>query len=188
MIDARNLRDKAHLGNISNERPGYYKWWADEETFREILTELEVGFEEIEPYVEKQGELYCVYVGIAANESIRNRLNWHVNDSHTLARVKNGTLSTLRQSISSLVAHDQSDKEATDNFIDRLKIEYFENENPIGSPQAKEELRDVERALMQKNLYVLNIQENRHEMAGPIRRRLRKIRREGRERALAGHR
>ena len=77
-------------------------------------------------------------------ESIRDRLNWHINDTHTETRVKYGTLSTLRQSIASIIAHNQYDKKATDDFIDKLEVEYFFNEQPIKSANAKNELTCID--------------------------------------------
>ena len=58
--------------------------------------------------------------------------------------------------------HNQYDKEATDNFIDKLEVEYFFNDNPIKSSDAKNELTDIEKQLLQEHLRVLNIRDNNH--------------------------
>lgn len=108
--------------------------------------------------------------------SIRDRLNWHVNDKHTENSVKYGTLSTLRQSIAGIVAHNQYDKEATDNFIDKLEVEYFFNEQPIKSANAKNELTGIEKALLQEYLRILNIRDNDHPCAKEIKKELKRLR------------
>lgn len=115
-------------------------------------------------------------MGIAVNESIRKRINWHVNDSHTKSRVENGTLSTLRQSISSIVAEDQYNKIETDKFIDKLKIEYFTLNYPISSEEAKKELERIEKELLIQNLHLLNIKDNKHPLAKPIIKKLKHLR------------
>ena len=110
IINAKELRNKEALLNIPNDLPGYYKWWAEKTELDIILLALDVDYTEMFSLIEQRDGLYCIYVGIAAKESIRKRLDWHVNDTHTPSRVLNGTLSTLRQSISSVVAHNQYDK------------------------------------------------------------------------------
>ena len=122
MIEAEKLRNKAVLNNVS-VRPGYYKWWAKKAELDVILSALNAETPEITAALEEKEGLYCIYVGIAVKESLRKRLDWHVNDKHTASKVKNGTLSTLRQSIASIVAHNQYDKKATDAFIDKLYVE-----------------------------------------------------------------
>lgn len=176
MINAKDLREKDNLLKISNDKPGYYKWWAKKEQLDLLLKELDTSFDSIEKFLEKNNGLYCIYVGIAVKESIRARLNWHVNDKHEKSQVKNGTLSTFRQSISSVVAHNQYDKIATNKFIDLLKIEYYELDYPIKSEIAKEEIHKIERNLLSKNLYILNIQENNFEQAKSIKSKLKQLR------------
>lgn len=176
MIKAKDLREKDNLLKISNDKPGYYKWWANKEQLGLLLKKLDVSFSSIEKFLEKDNGLYCIYVGIAVKESIRARLNWHVNDKHEKSQVKNGTLSTFRQSISSIVTHNQYDKIATNEFIDLLKIEYYELNYPIKSEIAKEEIHKIERNLLSRNLYILNIQENNFEQAKSIKSKLKQLR------------
>lgn len=167
MLDAKTLRNKQTVNTIPGDKPGYYKWWAEKSEVDLILKELNITYDFAEQYFEKKGNLYCIYVGIAAKESIRKRLDWHVNDKHTPSRVKNGTLSTLRQSISSVVAHNQYDKTATDDFINKLSIEYYTINSPIKSTEAIEKLHSIERDLMQRNWYLLNIRDNKFVYAKP---------------------
>lgn len=177
MIEAKNLRNKSFINEIPNTKPGYYKWWASRAELDIILSALGVGYAEVANYLEEnENHMYCIYVGIAAKESIRRRLNWHVNDSHRPSRVRNGTLSTFRKSISSLVAHNQFDKAATDAFIDKLSIEFYTVDETIRSPEAIDKLHRMERKLLSEKLRPLNIQENYHPQAHEIKKRLRVLR------------
>lgn len=177
MINIKQLRTKGALQQVPN-KPGYYKWWANQDDFKTIIDKLDVQYGTIEPYLDKSADdaLICIYIGIAAKESLRKRLDWHINDPHTESRVKNGTLSTLRQSISSVIKGNQFDKDATNDFMNRLYIEWFEIDAPIKSEKAKMELHTVECTAMKNYLYVLNIQDNKHKAAKPIKTQLKLIR------------
>lgn len=175
MLKASTLRNKTELQKIP-AAAGYYKWWCEKAELDVILNALAIDFSDVQQAIERKDNLYCVYIGIAAKESVRDRLNWHVNDKHTASRVKNGTLSTLRQSISSIVAKNQFDKEATDAFIDKLYVEWFCIDSPIKSAEAKVELHDAEQSLLLDCLRVLNIQENHHPLAEPIKFKLKLLR------------
>ncbi len=176
IIKAKELRNKDVLNTISDSKPGYYKWWSPIEALEIILKELDTSFEDIKPYLETKDELYCIYVGIAVKESLRDRLNWHVNQKHRESAVRSGTLSTLRQTISSIVAHDQYNEDRTNEFIDLLTIEYFELPLKIKSDEASEEIHRIEHELLSSHLRVLNIQENSHPNANNIKRKLKELR------------
>ena len=180
MIKAPSLRNPEELKKISS-KPGYYKWWVPKTELDFILKALDVSFSEIEKALETKDNLFCVYVGIAAKESVRARLNWHINDPHTSSRVKNGTLSTLRQTISSIVAHNQYDKAATDLFIDSMFVEWFYIDAPIKSEAAKTELHKIELKLMSEYLRILNIQDNHHPLSKPIKKELKVLRKESKK-------
>lgn len=176
MIQAKNLRNKNILQTLP-KCPGYYKWWAKKNELDLILNALNANTPEIVSVLEKQGDLYCVYVGIAVKESLLKRLDWHVNDKHTASKVKNGTLSTLRQSISSIVARNQYDKKATDEFIDKLYVEWFESKNAVKSEAAKEEIESIEKSLINgRYLRPLNIKDNHHPKACETVKPLKKLR------------
>ena len=184
IVKAIELRNKENLQKIK-KLPGYYKWWAKRTELDVILTELNVKFDDVKSSIETKSGMFCIYVGIAVNEPVVDRLNWHVNDKHTESSVKYGTLSTLRQSIASIVAHNQYDKEATDNFIDKLEVEYFFNDNPIKSTDAKNELTDIEKQLLQEHLRVLNIRDNNHPCAKEIKKELKRLRKISKNTAIA---
>lgn len=180
MTKASTLRNKENLSAIA-AAPGYYKWWAARPELDVILNALDVSFNEVSSALETSGDLFCIYVGIAAKEPVRARLDWHVNDPHTASRVKNGTLSTFRQSIASVVARNQYDKAATDSFIDKLYVEWFCSDKAIKSEEAKIELRDVERRLLLEHLRVLNIQENKHPLATLCKKTLKALRKQSKQ-------
>jgi len=175
LLNASKLRNKEELIKIPN-KAGYYKWWSNKNELYTILKKLNVKFDDIKDYIETKNNLYSIYVGIAVKESVRSRINWHINDKHTKSRVENGTLSTFRQSISSIVAENQYDKSETDKFINKLKIEYFTTDNPIKSIEAKKELEEKEKKLMNTQLYVLNLQNNHHPQAKAIKKELKYLR------------
>lgn len=177
MVKASSLHNPEELKKISS-KPGYYKWWISKNFFDFLLDALNVSFEDIKNALEERDGLFCVYVGIAAKESVRQRLNWHINDPHTVSRVNNGTLSTLRQTISSLVSHNQYDKTSTDQFIDRMYVEWFYIDSQIGSEETKKDLHDIETKLMAEYLRILNIQDNHHPLSDSIKRRLKTLRNE----------
>ncbi|UTC62504.1 hypothetical protein E4O05_00895 [Treponema sp. OMZ 787] len=184
IVKAIELRNKENLQKIK-KMPGYYKWWAKRTELDIILNELNVNFDDVKSSIETKLDMFCIYVGIAAKESIGERLNWHVNDKHTTTSVKYGTLSTLRQSIASIVAHDQYNKKATDDFIDKLYVEYFFNDHRIKSGDAKNELTCIERQLLQEYLRVLNIMENNHPCAKEIKKELKRLRKISKNTAIA---
>ena len=168
ILEARLLRNREHLNTVSDTKPGYYKWWATYEALDILLSKLDVDFSNISPYLEIKDCLYCIYVGIAVKESLRRRLNWHINQQHTDSAVKNGALSTLRQTISSVVAHDQYNEQETNKFIDLLKIEYFELPYEIRSAEAKQEIHKIERKLMESSLRILTNHEHHKPQANEI--------------------
>jgi hypothetical protein len=103
-------------------------------------------------------------------------LDWHINQRHTEGAVQNGTLSTLRQSLSSLVAGDQYNEAATNDFIDKLLIEYFPVEYEIKSTEAKIFLEENERNEMSSHVLILNIKDNKRLEVKDFRKDLSRLR------------
>lgn len=181
-VKASCLRDKNNLEAIP-QCPGYYKWWAGRAALQVILDRLDMCFEDICSQLEMKGEMFCIYVGVAIKESVRARLDWHINQKHTYTPVKCGTLSTLRQTISSIVGSSMADENATNEFIDMLTVEYFLSEQPIKSAAAFDEIHAIERQLLSSNyLYILNIQDNKHALAPT--KQLRELRKQAKIKAL----
>ena len=180
MLRAKDLRKTEQgLTKIQlnpQKAPGYYKWWASKKEFSFLLSELGGNFAKVVDSVEQKDGMYCIYVGIAVKESVQSRINWHINDKHTEKRVQNGILSTLRKSISSIVAKNQYAKQETNDFIDKLKVEVFYSNNKIKSPEAKMELESIEKRLMKNQLFILNIRDNVHPLCVDIKKKLSALR------------
>jgi hypothetical protein len=183
IIQAKLLRNKKELADVPNDRPGWYRWWAREPKVRALLDSnflAQKYFDKLAANLPKgEGDLheyYYIYTGVAAKDSIRSRLNWHINQHHTESAVKHGTLSTLRQSLSSLVAGNQRDEKATNDFIDALTVEYFPLEYQIKSPEAKQYLERNENHEMEKYMLILNIQNNNRSEIHDFKKALSKLR------------
>ena len=160
-VAAKRLRVPAELAKVTCDKPGWYRWWAPRSALKKLLG---AQYRAILPKLTKgcgnlKGHRY-VYVGVAIKESIRARLNWHVNQKHSFGCIKHGTLSTLRQSISSLVGSSQGDEAATNRIIDQLTVEFFPVNSPIRSIEAKTLTERLERGEMQLHSLPLNIQHN----------------------------
>ena len=165
-VFARELRNKDNLRAIPADKPGYYKWWAQKDNLQTVLDRLEMDFDAVKHCLEVKEGYFCVYVGVAIKESVRARLDWHVNQIHNPTNVKCGTLSTLRQTISAIVGQNMMDTVATNDFIDKLLIEYYLVDLPIKSQEAKETIGKWEKDLLNGNtLYLLNIADNHHPLA-----------------------
>ncbi len=169
LIEAKELRNIEHLRSIPNNIPGWYKWWAPETTLELLLNSPYISqkyFLDLLPHLTTKNingiNYYYIYVGVAIKESIRDRLNWHVNQHHTKSSVESGFLSTLRQTISSLVAGNQYDEESTNKLIDTLIIEYYPVETSIKSLEAKEQIERIEKEELANNALPLNLRDNKN--------------------------
>lgn len=183
--EAKSLRDKINLISVPGDKPGYYKWFCQKEDLIIILNALGERFDDLEKYFEKRDNLYCIYVGVAINESIRSRLDWHINQSNNYVAVRTGFLSTLRQSIASVISGDMSDTISTNNFIDKLYVEYHYFDYVIKSDEAKEYIGDIERKLLSSDkLYILNIKDNKNFLAKEILPKLKNMRKNAKKTAL----
>lgn len=171
VITAKDLRKKDKLLKVPSNVPGWYKWWAPKEALSILLNSSYINnkyLNILKKHLTKKkinGKVYYyIYVGVAIKESIRDRLDWHVNQKHTTTSVVSGFLSTLRQSISSLVAGDQYNEKATNELIDMLVIEYYSINLPIKSIEAKEYIETIEKNEMNNNVLPLNIRDNKNEL------------------------
>lgn len=170
-----NKRLSDDMQKVPNNRPGWYRWWAPKAALEPLLNSRHISKKYMDEFLQrlqrrkyKQDTYYCIYVGVAVKGSIRSRLNWHVNQDHTESAVQNKALSTLRQSISSLVAGDQYDKKATDKLIDQLLIEYCAIDDPIKSEKAKKRIEQIESDEVKNNLLPLNIKGNKQKILKPF--------------------
>jgi len=183
---AKLLRNPAELAKLPGDRPGWYRWWAPEAEARALLDS---------PYLPQKyspsllamlprgngvlADFCAVYTGIAVKEPLRARLDWHINQRHRESAVKSGTLSTLRQTLSSLLAGDLMNETAANAFIDKLLVEYYPLDLPVGSEEAKRFLESNEQKEMDERLFILNIKDNRRSEAQSFIRDLKRARKIG---------
>ena len=188
-IMAKRLRNTKELATVPGNLPGWYRWWANDEALRALLGD---HFEQLSTLLTKgtSGGLKghsCVYVGVAVKESIRARLNWHINQKHSHGSVKHGILSTLRQSIASLVGKDQGDEGATNRLINLLTVEYFSVKLAIKSSKAKKHIDQMELQELTTKILPLNIQCNRRPEIAEFKKHLRAARKSAKSRYLIKH-
>lgn len=175
LIFAKNLREKAELRKVTKLLPGWYRWWASKESLKKLLNSKFISKEYMSYLVKHLTKkriynktYYYVYVGVAVKESIQERLNWHVNQKHSKTSVESGFLSTLRQTLSSLIAGNQYDEEATNDFIDTLFIEYYPIDYPIKSKEAKVLIEEIEKSELNSNVIPLNLRDNKNNVVKPF--------------------
>ena len=128
------------------DKPGIYAWWARENELQIILNSLNLQYAAIKNSLEEQNGYYCVYVGIAARESVKSRLSWHIKQQNTISSVKSGFLSTLRQSLAGILNVPMTDTARVNAFMDELYVSYSVFECPVKSDQAKQKAHAWENA------------------------------------------
>lgn len=187
-IKAKKLRKS--LDTIPNDKPGWYKWWAPEKYLKKLLDSKHISKKycsELLPHLTTKNidgvKHYCIYVGIATRESIRSRLNWHVNQKHTDSSVESRFLSTLRQSISSIIAHDQYEEDKTTKLINKLTIEYYSVDIPTKSAEAKAKIEAIEKIELTDNMLPLNLTNNKNDIVKSFLKELRRVRKESRNKS-----
>ena len=184
VVSAKVLRQKDMLALIPDDKPGWYRWWAPQKALESLLNSPYISkpyLNELIPHLcsyMREQEYFYIYVGVAINESIRDRLNWHINQRHTESAVKSGFLSTLRKTISSLVAGDQYNESATNELIDQLIVEYSAMDLPIKDPTAKSVITSIEDIEIQKHVIPLNIKGNKRSVLKPFLLELKKSRKQ----------
>lgn len=135
-----------------NKCYGYYIWWFHPDCVKSLLAPLPgVDYNKL---VSK--EYVALYIGTTPKQTLYSRIKWHIFDKHTAAKVKNGTLSTLRQTLSALLGMDMTKSEAHVNaFIDKnCEVEW----HPTSSAAEAEKKEHTE---LTTNYYPLNIKENK---------------------------
>ena len=173
-------------GNMQSvsDKPGVYQWWADKDDLLIILQALHMQFSDVQSDLEEQDGFYCIYAGIAWRESLRSRLNWHINQKNTISSVKSKFLSTLRQSIAAVLGISMTDTEVVNDFMDRLRVSYDAIDFAIKSQEAKKAAHEWEQNKFNSGkLYILNIQENRNHPQSPY-KKLKELRADARQKAL----
>ena len=185
LVKAKELRNIECLRNIPNDMPGWYKWWAPKQSLELLLNSPYISknfFSELLPHLTVKNingiDYYYIYVGVAIKESIKERLNWHVNQHHLKSSVESGFLSTLRQTIASLISGNQYDEEATNKFIDTLIIEYYPVNMAIKSLKAKDRIEKIEQEELSTNNLPLNLKDNKKSIMKSFLKELKNARRQ----------
>lgn len=163
------MRNSKFAGVCTN--PGHYFLWVEENEANKQLSKLSTAKFNLRKMKINGGDYVCVYVGIAS--SLKERLKWHICQSHTPASIKSGRISTLRKTISALLGINLSASEGSVNdWLDEYC--YFE----WGSNGTKEEAEIIEDNHLSKTggvQYPLNIVHNNTVSKG-IRDKLKKLR------------
>ena len=150
----KNLRD-SKCSTVDN-CPGYYFWWFREDCVKKLLAPLP-GVDYSRLISDRNGYV-ALYVGIVEKEkrTLRQRALWHICDDHSASKVKAGTLSTLRQTISALLGIDMTkSKQAVNDFMDdNCEWEWFPT-------KSGEEAKAKEKEELSKHYYPLNIKANK---------------------------
>ena len=145
------------------EHPGIYRWWFHERS----LKDLGLSSNNTSALWKKtiDGETYyALYVGIAVKETIRKRLNWHINQKHSYSNIKSGTISTLRYTLCALLLKKQVQKTIRES--ERIINEFLDTNcivewTPYFSGTESQIRIDEKKELSQSYWYPLNIQDNK---------------------------
>lgn len=158
-------------------KSGIYFWYMKYNAFiNNFPIELQkVNFHEEQKIIYNGCPYLLVYVGIANKMSLQKRILWHIDDSHSLSKIKSKTLSTLRQSLSSILYKTWNCKTILDDFIE---------ENMIVCCEAIENFETREKQLIQKYILPLNIQHNHSEELKNFIKTLKYLRKKSRENAI----
>ena len=135
-------------------RTGYHFEISRQKYLVFLLEKLDINIDDIKNSLEIKANLYCIYIGKTTNRPVSKCLDDHINMHHYESNVTQGFLSTFRQSISSIVSLNQADEESTNEFIDKLKVEYYLSDNPMNSKQLKNELNSIINDSLEKHLYI----------------------------------
>ena len=141
----RDLRTITSLGGQVPRTNGVYKWWCKRDLLERFLKGIALTLEDCINDIELRNdfvltttdngniveetindEYYCVYVG--ESDDLHQRIlgsNGHINGHHTFKTISCLFLSTLRQTISSVLFLDQSKENETNEILNQMIIEIF---------------------------------------------------------------
>lgn len=111
---------------VLNDKPGIYKWWATEKQFNEFKDYYNIkesGNYEIYPKKIDGETLYCIYVGKASGQTLKDRLKLYVN--------KTEGVSTIRKVLAKIKKTNQKDQ-GISNYIDDLYVSCEVYDMPLG--------------------------------------------------------
>lgn len=141
-----------------NNCPGVYRWWFREDVAQRLLSNLpQVDTKRISKRMLDDGNhcYWALYFGIS--KDLKQRIVWHISQSHTPSAVKTGFLSTLRQTISALLNHDMTKSQDVVNCV--LDSCYWEWEYTTSEVEPK----DIETKELSQSQYIypLNVAKNK---------------------------
>ena len=151
-----------YLCLAGSDCPGTYRWWFHESCLKQL------GLSHIDSQkllsTTFQGKRYhALFFGIAAKETIRQRLHWHINQKHTQSSFKSGYISTLRLTLCALLLNPASkptlkqSEDVVNGYMDKYcVVEWCSYHN-----NAEDQIRADEKAELRSYWYPLNIQGNK---------------------------
>ena len=156
MIESVNSLRKGNYSNVNN-KCGFYRFWFEQEAAQQLLSKLpSVDTCKIATRIIKNTCYWALYFGIS--KDLKDRAIWHIGQKHTESAIKNGTISTLRQTISALLGKDLScSKDDLNSFMDANC--YFEWDY-VNQFKDAEELEKNELS-NEQSIYPLNIKDNK---------------------------
>ena len=133
--------------------PGVYRWWFTEKDAQLLMKPFgnAICWNKILMRMIDEKPYYALYVGIS--KDLLGRIKWHATQKHSKSAVNSGYLSTLRQSVSSLLGINQSMSEkCVTAILERCYWEWDYMQNP--EVWEKAELQCVD------HYYPINLQHN----------------------------
>lgn len=158
--------------------PGAYSWWADLKYVRQLIPSEFLDLILPNARINIYGSV-LIYVGIA-RRSLRQRLQWHIDQQHRPSAIRSGHLSTLRQTLSSVLCGTWNAEKTVNIFLDFLTVTLY-------TPEVEGDVLQIEeweRSQLKSHVVPLNIQNNNRPEVSRFRRYLTRLRREARQQAL----
>lgn len=137
MKSVKEIRNER--GSLSTDK-GVYKWWCKQAEIEQLLKPLGKEWKDVDGSLEKEGDVYCFYVGQTKN---KKGFAKRIKGQH-LRSTKN---STLRRSLKALFGEKQIDTFLDDCLVSLEKVD----EDNIDDKERKE-INDHLRLLNIKNL------------------------------------
>lgn len=116
---------------IGTDHPGTYRWWFHGNSLKYLGLSTNNNLLCSSKSVVNGQTYYALYFGIAVKETIRKRLNWHINQKHSTSNMKsNGPLSTLRRTLGALLLYNNpkqsisiaNSQAVIDGFMDKYCV------------------------------------------------------------------
>lgn len=169
-----NLRNLLSSQNFVKKEPGVYRLWVKEDAAISMLNILKVpvDFSRILKRKIQTGIYLALYFGMSKN--LFDRLKWHILQQHDRSTVKNGTISTLRHTLSAVLFMKRPLTKTEQDLNEWMDENcYFEWEY-LPEINLAEYVEDVQ---LKRNYYPLNIQDN-HNIPANLRKEIKNLRKE----------